>query len=113
MSKTNTHNPLKGALVGLVAGAAAGSAMDGYWAIVKNLPGDRPEQKPKKGDDGQKEDKPSTQVVADNVSKAVTSKEVPKKDKSKAGIGVHYAVSAASGALFGILASRIPRLGPI
>ncbi len=112
MSNNNIHNPLKGALVGFVAGGIAGAIMDGYWAIVQNLPGDRPEQKPKENDP-QKEDEPSTQLVADKVSKAVTGKEVAKKDKAKAGIGVHYATSLACGALFGVVASRLPRLGPI
>ena len=111
MSNHTTHNPLKGALVGIIAGGAAGAVMDGYWAIVNNLPGDRPEQKPKSGKDGQKEEKPSTQIVADKVSEELTGKEVPKKNKAKAGVGVHYATSVAWGAPFGALAARIPAAG--
>jgi uncharacterized membrane protein YagU involved in acid resistance len=111
MPKKNTHNPLKGALVGLIAGGAAGAVMDGYWAVVKNLPGARPEQKPKPGDDNQKEEKPSTQIIADKTSEALTGSEIPKKHKPSAGVGVHYATSVGFGLTYGALASRLPRLG--
>jgi uncharacterized membrane protein YagU involved in acid resistance len=85
--------------------------MDCYWAVVKNLPGARPEQKSKPGDDGKKEDEPSTQIIADKVFETFTGKEVPKKEKAKAGVGVHYATSLAFGAPFGAAAARIPGVG--
>jgi uncharacterized membrane protein YagU involved in acid resistance len=111
MAKKNKHNSLKGALVGLVAGGVAGAVMDGYWAVVKNLPGARPEQKPKPGDNNQTEEKPSTQIIADKAAEALTGKEVPKKNKPAAGIGVHYATSLGFGLPFGALAARLPGLG--
>ncbi len=105
------QNPIKGALCGLAAGVGASAVMDIYWKIVKETLGDRPEQKPKGKNDGQKEAQPSTQIIADKVSEALTGKEVPRKDKAKAGVGVHYATGLIFGALFGIVAAVRPRLG--
>ncbi len=111
MSRKEMHNPVKGALYGLIAGGMGGATMDGYWAVVKKLPGARPEQKPKGKNDEQKEDQPSTQIIADKVSEALTGEEIPEKDKPLAGIGVHYGTSLAFGALYGVAASRLPKLG--
>ncbi|MEO6458179.1 MAG: DUF1440 domain-containing protein [Chloroflexia bacterium] len=107
------QNPVVGAFCGLVGGVAASAVMDVYWKVVKETLGERPEQKPKGKNDGQKEEPPSTQVVADKFSQALTGKEVSKKDKAKAGIGVHYATGLFFGALFGIAAALRPRLGVI
>ncbi|HEX9987396.1 MAG TPA: DUF1440 domain-containing protein [Chloroflexia bacterium] len=109
--KKKRRNVLAGIIAGMLAGAAATAAMDGYWAIVRNEPGERPEQKPKRGDDNQEKEEPSTQIIADKVSKAVTGREVPKKHKAEAGVAVHYATGLLWGAAFGALAARIPRLG--
>lgn len=109
MRRRKKHNVLLGALVGLAAGAGASFAMDGYWKVVQNVAGSRPEQKPRPGDDQQK-DEPSTQVVADIVSEAVTGKDVPEDKKAATGVAVHYATGGAFGALFGLLASRLPGL---
>ncbi|HYP20100.1 MAG TPA: DUF1440 domain-containing protein [Chloroflexia bacterium] len=110
-TKKSRRNVLAGLLAGMLAGAAATAAMDGYWAIVQNVPGERPEQKPKRGDDNQEKQEPSTQIIADKVSKAVTGREVPKKHKAEAGVAVHYATGLLWGAAFGALAARVPRLG--
>jgi uncharacterized membrane protein YagU involved in acid resistance len=113
MPKKTTHNPLKGALMGLIAGGAAGAVMDGYWAVVKNLPGARPEQKPKPGDDNQRKEQPSTQIIADKASEALTGREISKKNKPAAGVGVHYATSVGFGLPFGALAARHHSLGVV
>lgn len=107
------QNPIKGALCGLAAGAGASAVMDIYWKIVNENFGERPEQKPKGKNDGQKEERPSTQIIADKVSQALTGHEVPRKDKATAGVGVHYATGLLFGALFGIAAALRPRLGII
>ena len=109
--KQKRRNVFAGIIAGILAGAAATAAMDGYWAIVRNEPGERPEQKPKRGDDNQEKEEPSTQIIADKVSKAVTGREVPKKHKAEAGVAVHYATGLLWGAAFGAIASRVPRLG--
>src|SRR3954471_4687086 len=103
-------NPAKGTICGVIAGLIASAAMDGYWALAEQLPGERPEQKPKPGG-GQQKSEPSTQVIADRVAEATTGKEIPKEDKPVAGIVVHYATGIAWGGLFGIMASRTPRAG--
>ncbi|HYO48423.1 MAG TPA: DUF1440 domain-containing protein [Chloroflexia bacterium] len=109
--KMKRRNVFAGLFAGVLAGAAATAAMDGYWAIVQNVPGERPEQKPKRGDNNQEKEEPSTQIMADKVSKAVTGHEVPKKHKAEAGVAVHYATGLLWGAAFGALAARVPRLG--
>jgi uncharacterized membrane protein YagU involved in acid resistance len=109
--KQKRRKVLAGMLAGVLAGAAATAAMDGYWTIVQNVPGERPEQKPKRGDDNQKKEEPSTQIMADKVSQAVTGHEVPKKHKAEAGVAVHYATGLLWGAAFGALAARVPRMG--
>jgi len=111
MSMDHKHNPLKGALLGLIAGGVGGAAMDGYWAIVEKVPGARPEQKPKPGDDRQEKEEPSTQIIADKISEALTGKEIPKKDKPIAGIGVHYGTSLICGVPYGVIAARRPKFG--
>ncbi len=92
-----------------MAGFVASAAMDGYWALVQQWPGERPEQKPRPG--GQQKNEPSTQIIADRVAEAVTGKEVPKKAKPAAGIAVHYATGLFCGGIFGVMSSRAPRLG--
>lgn len=110
MAKDKRYNPLKGIIYGTLAGAAGSAAMDGYWALVRNIAGDRPEQKPK-GRGSHEKDEPSTQVIADKVSEALTGHEVPKKDKAAAGVSVHYATGSVYGTLFGVMAARSPKMG--
>ena len=106
MTNDKKQNPIKGILFGLAAGAAASAAMDLYWGAVHNVPGGRPEQKPKKGGKDEQEDEPSTQIVADKISEAVTGHDVPDEDKAAAGVGVHYSTGISFGALFGLFASQ-------
>ena len=107
------QNLMVGAFCGVVGGVAASGVMDIYWKIVKENFGERPEQKPKGKNDGQEEEQPSTQILADKVSQALTGEDIPKKYKAVAGIGVHYATGLLFGALFGLVAAIRPRLGII
>lgn len=111
MSKNNQPGLIRGTITGLAAGAAATALMDGYWKVVQNTIGDRPEQKPKKGDDNQEKDEPSTQIIADKVSQAVTGSEVAEESKAGAGVAVHYSTGLFFGAVFGAIAAKGPRLG--
>ena len=104
------QNPLKGLLVGVLAGGAASAAMDQYWGLVERVPGERPEQQPRQGG-GQQKDEPSTQIIADRLSEAVTGKEVPREAKPAAGVAVHYLTGALQGGLFGIVAALRPHTG--
>lgn len=110
MGQRKRQNPVKGLFFGMLAGAGASAVMDQYWALVEHLPGERPEQQPQEGGK-QEEDEPSTQLVADKVSKAATGKEVPKENKEVAGIVVHYLTGTISGGLFGIISALRPRTG--
>lgn len=87
--------------------------MDEYWAVVEKVPGARPEQQPRPGDDNQEKEEPATQAIADKIAEAVTGEEVPRKHKAVAGIGVHYGTSLIFGAIYGAIAARKPRLGPL
>ena len=104
------QNPVKGLLVGVLAGAVASAAMDQYWAMVEHVPGERPEQQPRKGG-GQQKDEPSTQIIADRLAEAVTGKEVPGEAKPAAGVAVHYLTGALQGGIFGLVAASRPRTG--
>ena len=95
----------------MVAGTLASAAMDLYWLLVKANPGDRPEQKPKGPGDGLKKQQPATQNVADEISEALTGREVPAESKAEAGVAVHYATGLLSGAIFGVAHARWPKLG--
>src|SRR5205814_10244447 len=85
--------------------------MDAYWWAAQKLPGARPEQQPKGPGSGQIKHEPSTQIVADKLSEAVTGHEVPEERKPIAGVGAHYALGMLCGALFGAMVARWPRLG--
>ena len=111
MGKSKQQGPVRGMVSGLVAGAVGAFAMDGYWKMVQNVAGDRPEQKPKPGDRNQEEDQPSTQIMADRVSEAVTGHEVPEEHKEAAGVGVHYTTGIAFGGLCGMVAGMRARTG--
>ena len=101
---------LAGGLCGFAAGIGASVAMDAYWAVVQGRPGERPEQKPR-ANDGKRQDDPSTQEIADAISKAVTGHEVPEDKKPAAGVAVHYGFGAICGALYGMLAALRPATG--
>ena len=101
---------VKGAISGIIAGAAASLAMDGYWALMTNRPGNRPEQKPKPGG-GQQKPEPATQVIADRIFEAATGHEIARDRKAAAGVGVHYATGMLCGAIFGAAAAGRPKLG--
>jgi hypothetical protein len=111
MGKRKQTGLARGMITGLTGGVAGTLLMDGYWKVVRNTFGDRPEQKPKPGDDNQAKDQPSTQIVADKLSEALTGREVPEEGKAVAGIATHYALGLGCGALFGAVAARWPRLG--
>jgi uncharacterized membrane protein YagU involved in acid resistance len=113
VSRGKQKSAIKGLLSGLVAGAVASAAMDTYWAVAAGIPGDRPEQKPKGPDSGQVKREPSTQIIADQISKLLTGREVPKEDKPIAGIAVHYGTGILYGGLYGLVAARRPRMGLI
>jgi putative membrane protein len=101
---------LAGGLCGFAAGIGASAAMDAYWAIVRDKPGERPEQKPRAGD-RKRNDDPSTQEIAHAISKAVTGHKVPADKKAVAGVAVHYGFGALCGALYGMLAALRPATG--
>jgi len=101
----------RGIITGLVAGAVATVLMDVYWKVVQNTLGERPEQKPKPGDDNQEKDEPATQIIADKLSEAVTGSEVPEESKAPAGVAVHYSTGLTFGAAYGAIATRRAKWG--
>jgi uncharacterized membrane protein YagU involved in acid resistance len=96
--------PFRAALVGTVAGTAASAMMDVYWWVMQGVPGARPEQQPRPGDHTTGRE-PATQKMADAVWRAVTGSEVPRDKKAVAGVAMHYAFGAVTGALWGVYAS--------
>ncbi|HET7620219.1 MAG TPA: DUF1440 domain-containing protein [Vicinamibacterales bacterium] len=58
------------------------------------------------GDQSQESSEPATNKAADAIASLVTGGEVPEQYKSAAGSVVHYAMGAATGALYGAIAER-------
>ncbi len=110
VKRRKRHNPFKGLLAGMVAGAVASAAMDQYWGLVARVPGERPEQQPRKGG-GQMKHQPSTQIMADKLAEALTGKEVPEDAKPAAGVAAHYLTGMLHGSIFGLVAALRPRTG--
>ncbi|MDQ3927697.1 MAG: DUF1440 domain-containing protein, partial [Chloroflexota bacterium] len=102
------QNPFKGILTGVLAGILASALMDQYWGIVERVPGERPEQQPAEDDPQQR---PSTQIMADKLSEALTGKEVPEGAKPAAGVAAHYVTGMLHGGLFGLVAALRPHTG--
>jgi len=89
---------LRGALAGLVAGAAASFAMDRFQAAFAALSA---------GDDDE-ESEPSTQKAANRVATLLTGQPVVDADKPLAGQAVHYALGIGLGVAYGIAAEFRP-----
>lgn len=90
---------LRGALAGLVAGAAASFVMDAFQAAVAALSSE---------DDGPSE--PATQKAADAIARTVTGDEIAPADKPLAGQAIHYALGIGLGVAYGIAAEFRPQV---
>lgn len=91
---------LRGALAGLVAGAAASFVMDRFQAALSSG-GDAEE-------DGGEPEEPATEKAADAVARTLTGREVAKADKPLAGQAVHYTLGIGLGVAYGIAAEFRP-----
>jgi uncharacterized membrane protein YagU involved in acid resistance len=104
LSHYKMAGPLKAAVAGTLAGAAASAMMDVYWWAMQGIPGARPEQQPRPGDHTTRRE-PATQHMADALWRAVTGSDVPRDKKAVAGVAMHYAFGAACGTLWGVYSS--------
>lgn len=89
----------RGALAGLVAGAAASFVMDAFQAAVAALSSE---------DDAQSE--PATQKAADAIARTVTGDAIAPADKPLAGQAIHYALGIGLGVAYGIAAEFRPQV---
>ena len=95
----STGKLLRGALAGLIAGAASSFAMDRFQAAVTALS--------PPGDNGDKQE-PATQKAADGIARALTGDELPPAEKPLAGQAMHYALGIGLGVAYGIAAEFRP-----
>lgn len=98
MSELSTPARLaRGAVAGLIAGAAASFAMDRFQAATSSL-------LPSNGS----EEEPATEKAADAVATAVTGREIPDNTKPLAGQSIHYVLGIGLGIAYGIAAEFRP-----
>ena len=98
-STSATPDPLRGAVVGVVAGLTGSLAMDlAQKALAKLQP----------SDSGSGE--PATEQAADQVMQAATGRPVPQAAKPLAGQAVHYGFGALLGLGYGLAAEYSPRV---
>jgi putative membrane protein len=114
----------KGAAAGLVAGFVASWAANQFhslWSVVAGEEqnpevarlsdqGGRPDTAAAKEDvaAGGLPNEDATVAIATKVSKVIFERSLTKKEKHQAGVAVHYAFGAASGALYGAVAEVVP-----
>jgi putative membrane protein len=100
---------MKGIVAGVAGGLLASLVMEQFqflWSKASEaINRGRETEKPK----GRKAD-PSTVKVAQSISKGVFGKKLPKSKKRLAAEAVHYAMGAASGAIYGAAAEVLPSL---
>jgi len=122
--KKREKNVWKGLASGIIGGIAASLIMDQFQAAMKKLalvtgqsedPGSKEQQgqqqknrqqQQNQKDDGKKE--PATVKAAEAISETVLDHSLTKKEKKFAGPAMHYAMGAASGAVYGVAAEFEP-----
>jgi uncharacterized membrane protein YagU involved in acid resistance len=92
-----SHHPLRGALVGGLAGLGGTIVMTQFQKLAAAKP-------PKKGNSDD-----ATVKTASALSRAVTGHAVPAKKKKLAGNIVHYSFGTAMGAAYGFAAAMQPK----
>ena len=113
-------HPIKGAVAGAVGGAAGSYAMElfqAWWNDLEQRAGPKPQAakaaKAAKAAAAAKDDEPATVKIAERISKKVLDTGLSDELKPAAGEAVHYAMGAATGAIYGFVAEILPpaRLG--
>ena len=92
---------IRGALCGAVAGVIASFAMDRFQAVAGSLLST--------GGGGE----PATERAADAISRRILGREVAPSAKPLAGQAVHYALGAALGVIYGVVAEFEPQVGAV
>lgn len=124
-SESTASRVAKGAVAGAIAGLAAGFAMVLFqkaWSTAekkisgkdeKNIDKGVPEHREHTPGEGQEQGDDATIKTASAISENVFDHKLTKDEKKVAGPAVHYAFSAAMGALYGGLAevTEVPKAG--
>lgn len=102
--------PVRGAIAGAIGGAAGSYTMELFQAWWNDLEKrNAPKPAPAKAGAADKaEDEPATVKVADRASKKILDTPVSDDLKPAAGEAVHYAMGAATGAIYGFVAELLP-----
>jgi hypothetical protein len=94
----------RGIAVGAVAGLTGTIAMTQFQNLYNALSDGQTQKKNKKKE-------PATVKVAQKISELVTGERIDKSKKSMAGQIVHYGFGTVTGAVYGAIAERQPRVG--
>jgi putative membrane protein len=101
---------LKGLAAGVIGGLVASAVMNQFQALWSKLAeGDGQESRQKKKEaqeDGEEQD--ATVKAAQAISEGVFDHRLTKSEKKVTGPAVHYAMGAASGAIYGVMAELTP-----
>ena len=103
--KNDAPDLVKGIVAGVAGGLLASFLMEQFQALWTKV---AEELQDEDESDSKSEEKPATVKMADAISKKITGRMIPKKQKPLAGEAVHYAMGATSAAIYGGLAEVLP-----
>ena len=105
-----TVRPISGAIAGAIGGAAGSYTMElfqAWWNDLEKRTATKPAPA-KAGAAPKPEEEPATVKVAERASKKLLDTGLPDDLKPAAGEAVHYAMGAATGAIYGFVAEILP-----
>jgi uncharacterized membrane protein YagU involved in acid resistance len=110
----NSGDVLKGLAAGFVGGLVASWVMEEFQAGWSKVPGSLEKsqkssaRKKEKAQGSGPEQEPATVKAAEAISENIFDHRLTKNEKKVAGPAVHYAMGAASGAIYGVTAELMP-----
>lgn len=100
-SRRNDRSVLKGIAAGAIGGLVASWVMNQFQSALQSATGSE-------GKSSHKKKEPATVKTANAVSESVFGHELTEQERKVAGPGVHYAMGATSGAIYGALSELSP-----
>ncbi len=98
----------KGLVAGVAGGVLASFLMEQFQAFWSWTAEELKSDEAKQSEESSAKEEPATVKAAQAISQSLTGKKIPKKKRAAAGEAVHYAMGAASGAVYGVAAELSP-----
>lgn len=107
------RDPLRGAVVGLIAGLVASWAMDQVPPLLRRVGIPRHDRADRRQSGQPRPEEQLGEVgatlkIAEGVARAVTGRNLPRRYRAAAGSAVHYGYGGVMGAVYGALAEVAP-----